>query len=154
MKLKMNTINDPIHSGQKTFQHSLISGFCLNANGLNFHSLLIGCCLVENQKCPLIIQIIIVIRQLFERVSVVKMSSITHTYKYARLNKILNICVEMKTSISSQRVPSRRTVLFSQSISCFNLVLHNYKPSIIQTFGFSEFGTKVLIKHLLVWVQL
>lgn len=143
MKLKMNTINDPVHSGQKTFQHSLISGFCLNANGLNFHSLLIGCCLVtENQKCPLIIQIIIVIRQLFERVSVVKMSSITHTNN-ARLNKILNICVEMKTSISSQRVPSRRTVLFSQSISCFNLVLHNYKPSIIQTFGFSEFGTKV-----------
>lgn len=143
MELKMNTINDPIHSGQKTFQHSLISGFCLNANGLNFHSLLIGCCLVENQKCPLIIQIIIVIRQLFERVSVVKMSSITHTYKYALLNNILNICVEMKTSISSQRAPSRRTVLCSQSISCFNLVLHNYKPSIIQTFGFSEFGTKV-----------
>lgn len=142
MKLKMNTINDPVHSGQKTFQHSLISGFCLNANGLNFHSLLIGCCLVENQKCPLIIQIIIVIRQLFERVSVVKMSSITHTNN-ARLNKILNICVEMKTSISSQRAPSRRTVLCSQSISCFNLVLHNYKPSIIQTFGFSEFGTKV-----------
>lgn len=66
--------------------------------------------------------------------------------------KDINTCVEMKTSISSLRVPSRRTVLCSQPISCFNLVLHNYKPSIIQTFGFGEFGTKVLIKHLLVWV--